>query len=162
TLRGRELQERVHPDEPRRRRRGEEGVRAVLRGALRRDRREASGRGRHRIFVGRAIVRSMSDARALARRHPDPRRRRARARREGTISNANAKLAIDFDVRPPKEGEAGWYIPSVNTWGFTLTRLHARYRKDALGEDLVFKETGGVLGGREDFGAKDQRHDAQA
>jgi MYXO-CTERM domain-containing protein len=30
-----------------------------------------------------------------------------------------------------------------------LTRLHARYGKDALGEDLVFKEAAPIVGGRE-------------
>jgi hypothetical protein len=33
--------------------------------------------------------------------------------------------------------------------GFTLTRLHARYTKDALGEDLVFREAKPIVGGRE-------------
>jgi hypothetical protein len=33
--------------------------------------------------------------------------------------------------------------------GFTLTRLHARYTKEALGEDLVFREAKPIVGGRE-------------
>jgi hypothetical protein len=33
--------------------------------------------------------------------------------------------------------------------GFVLTRLHARYGKDALANDLVFKEAGPIVGGRE-------------
>lgn len=32
---------------------------------------------------------------------------------------------------------------------YTLTRLHARYGKDTLGEDLVFKEAAAIVGGRE-------------
>ena len=32
---------------------------------------------------------------------------------------------------------------------FVLTRLHARYGKDALGSDLVFKEAPPIVGGRE-------------
>ncbi|HKU37766.1 MAG TPA: DUF2330 domain-containing protein [Polyangiales bacterium] len=32
--------------------------------------------------------------------------------------------------------------------GFTLTRLHARYTKDSLGEDLVFKLAPGIAGGQ--------------
>jgi MYXO-CTERM domain-containing protein len=32
---------------------------------------------------------------------------------------------------------------------FVLTRLHARYGKDALGDDLVFKAAGAIVGGRE-------------
>jgi hypothetical protein len=34
-------------------------------------------------------------------------------------------------------------------WGWTLTRLHARYTKDALGADLVFREAPAIVGGRE-------------
>lgn len=37
---------------------------------------------------------------------------------------------------------------SINAYGFTLTRLHARYSKDMLGEDLVFQQAGGIVGGR--------------
>jgi hypothetical protein len=33
--------------------------------------------------------------------------------------------------------------------GFTLTRMHARYAKDSLGEDLVFRAAGPITGGRE-------------
>jgi hypothetical protein len=33
--------------------------------------------------------------------------------------------------------------------GFVLTRLHARYGKDAIGEDLVFKAAPPIAGGRE-------------
>ncbi|HEX7603257.1 MAG TPA: MYXO-CTERM sorting domain-containing protein, partial [Polyangiaceae bacterium] len=35
------------------------------------------------------------------------------------------------------------------TAGFTLTRLHMRYAKDALGDDLVFREAPPIVGGRE-------------
>ncbi len=38
-----------------------------------------------------------------------------------------------------------WFQPS----GFVLTRLHARYGKESLGEDLVFKEAPPITGGRE-------------
>jgi MYXO-CTERM domain-containing protein len=41
----------------------------------------------------------------------------------------------------------------TNEWGvaseFTLTRLHARYDKSSLGEDLVFQEAPPIVGGRE-------------
>ncbi len=37
--------------------------------------------------------------------------------------------------------------------GFVLTRLHARYSKKDLGEDLVFKEAGAIVGGRERMGS---------
>jgi hypothetical protein len=35
-----------------------------------------------------------------------------------------------------------------NPWGFVLTRVHARYTKDNLGEDLVFKAAPPIYGGR--------------
>jgi len=40
---------------------------------------------------------------------------------------------------------------SKRRWGggFVLTRLHARYAKDALGEDLVFRAAPPIVGGRE-------------
>jgi len=40
-------------------------------------------------------------------------------------------------------------LPSKQAWGFVLTRLHARYTKDNLGEDLVFKAAPPIVGGRE-------------
>jgi hypothetical protein len=42
--------------------------------------------------------------------------------------------------------------PTARRWrpsGFVLTRLHARYSKDTLGDDLVFKEAPAIAGGRE-------------
>ena len=36
---------------------------------------------------------------------------------------------------------------------FVLTRLHARYTREALGDDLAFKEAGPIVGGREVRGA---------
>jgi MYXO-CTERM domain-containing protein len=44
--------------------------------------------------------------------------------------------------------------------GFTLTRLHARYTKDSLGEDLVFQQAPPIAGGRgipDEHGALDQK-----
>jgi hypothetical protein len=37
----------------------------------------------------------------------------------------------------------------LNAYGFVLTRLHARYDKESLGEDLVFKAAPPIAGGRE-------------
>jgi len=45
---------------------------------------------------------------------------------------------------PPMRRRPGWF-PS----GFVVTRLHARYSKDALGEDLVFRAAPPIIGGRE-------------
>lgn len=39
--------------------------------------------------------------------------------------------------------------PPQGAWGWTLTRLHARYDANALGADLVFKEAPAIVGGRE-------------
>ena len=46
---------------------------------------------------------------------------------------------------PPPPGRRPWFSPN----GFVLTRLHARYGKESLGEDLVFKEAPPITGGRE-------------
>ncbi len=43
--------------------------------------------------------------------------------------------------------EQGW-----NQAGWTLTRLHARYGPDDIGEDLVFEKADAISGGREVFG----------
>ena len=45
-------------------------------------------------------------------------------------------------------GRGGWRPSS----GFVVTRLHARYSKDALGEDLVFRAAAPIVGGREAMG----------
>ncbi|MEZ4312009.1 MAG: DUF2330 domain-containing protein [Polyangiaceae bacterium] len=48
----------------------------------------------------------------------------------------------------------GDVIPSANQgmYDFVLTRLHARYGKDSLGDDLVFKTAKPIAGGREHMG----------
>ncbi|RMH38446.1 MAG: DUF2330 domain-containing protein [Deltaproteobacteria bacterium] len=44
----------------------------------------------------------------------------------------------------------GDVIPGgTSPWEFVVTRLHARYGKDSLGEDLVFKQAPPIAGGRE-------------
>ncbi len=45
-------------------------------------------------------------------------------------------------------------------YGFVLTRLHARYTKEELKEDLVFKAAGPILGGREWYNDKDELEQA--
>jgi hypothetical protein len=55
--------------------------------------------------------------------------------------------SIDF---APNGGTAGTVVLRGGGAGsFVLTRLHARYAKDALGSDLVFKEAPPIVGGRE-------------
>jgi MYXO-CTERM domain-containing protein len=48
-----------------------------------------------------------------------------------------------FRGRVPSEYE--WSVPSE----FVLTRLHARYNQDSLGEDLIFQAAPAIIGGRE-------------
>jgi MYXO-CTERM domain-containing protein len=43
----------------------------------------------------------------------------------------------------------GDVIADANPWGMVLTRLHARYDKSDLGEDLVFRKAEPIAGGRE-------------
>ena len=55
---------------------------------------------------------------------------------------------------PPEEASmtASYLLgmaPVVSYTPWTITRLHARYSKDALGEDIVFKEVEPIVGGRE-------------
>jgi MYXO-CTERM domain-containing protein len=45
----------------------------------------------------------------------------------------------------PLDESLSWSVPNE----FVLTRLHARYDKDSLGEDLVFAEAPAIVGGRE-------------
>ncbi|MFV8750603.1 DUF2330 domain-containing protein [Nannocystaceae bacterium ST9] len=45
----------------------------------------------------------------------------------------------------PLDESLQWSVPNE----FVLTRLHARYTKDSLGEDLVFAEAPAIVGGRE-------------
>jgi hypothetical protein len=51
------------------------------------------------------------------------------------------------------EGEiqtlGGDVVPNVHAYGLVLTRLHARYAKDSLGEDIVFRPAPAIEGGRE-------------
>jgi hypothetical protein len=45
--------------------------------------------------------------------------------------------------------DMAWQVPSE----FVLTRLHARYGAESLGEDLVFRAAPPIVGGRESFGS---------
>ena len=46
----------------------------------------------------------------------------------------------------------------LTPWEATITRLHVRYTKDSLGQDLVFRAAGAIEGGT---GATEGSHDAQ-
>jgi hypothetical protein len=56
----------------------------------------------------------------------------------GPTLDANDYLTLGADV-----------LPDQPTWGWTITRLHARYEKDDIGADLMFREADPILGGRE-------------
>ncbi len=57
----------------------------------------------------------------------------------------------------PRPGPAATGSPGMGRgpsyYGYVLTRLHARYTKDQLAEDLVFREAAPIMGGREIYGA---------
>jgi hypothetical protein len=55
---------------------------------------------------------------------------------------------LDSASEPPTSGIGGRPFPGGSSINFTLTRLHARYTKDSLGEDLVFKQAKPIAGGR--------------
>ncbi len=62
------------------------------------------------------------------------------------VSSTPASKPSGIGRRPmPSRGRRVSGRPSA----FVLTRLHARYSKDDLGEDLVFKEANPIAGGRE-------------
>jgi hypothetical protein len=42
----------------------------------------------------------------------------------------------------------------LQPWNVTLTRLHTRYRKESLGEDLIFRKAPPLSGGNESHGGK--------
>ena len=48
-----------------------------------------------------------------------------------------------------KSGRPGSFINPNMGGQFVLTRLHVRYTKESLGEDLTFKAAGAIVGGRE-------------
>jgi hypothetical protein len=58
--------------------------------------------------------------------------------------DGNDFATLGGDVITPASGDQ--YDPRNS---MVLTRLHARYGKDALGEDLVFREAAPIVGGRE-------------
>jgi len=60
--------------------------------------------------------------------------------------------ATETEVRLPlnmsMQAQASWQVQNRLN-GFVLTRLHARYAKETLGEDLVFRPADPITGGRE-------------
>ena len=59
-------------------------------------------------------------------------------------------------VPPPPPSPPAMRRPTFNPWArgqMVLTRLHVRYTKESLGEDLTFKAAPAIVGGREVMGA---------
>jgi hypothetical protein len=71
------------------------------------------------------------------------------------------EFTVKFDVEKGAPGSGWWRPPPPNTWGFTLTRLHTRYAKETLGQDLIFREAQPVIGGREEYNVAEQDHGAK-
>ena len=67
--------------------------------------------------------------------------------------------AGDQPPAPPVQGR-GVTIPPGMPYDFVVTRVHARYTKAALGEDLVFKKAAPIEGGRE-YGTMHGKQTAQ-
>ena len=64
-------------------------------------------------------------------------------------------MTLGADVLPSVgvvDERTSWSLPGQ----FVLTRLHARYAKESLGEDLVFREAAAIVGGREVSGANNK------
>ena len=81
---------------------------------------------------------------------------RTLARHKGAVVTEYAWDAMSCDPCPtPPLTEAELMtlgadtLTTLDNRQFTLTRLHARYGKGALGEDLIFREAGPIVGGRE-------------
>ena len=67
---------------------------------------------------------------------------------------------LGADVLPTYERALKGLGPADQVWSapgeFVLTRLHARYSRDSLGEDLVFQAAAPITGGREVYAAAAQ------
>jgi hypothetical protein len=88
---------------------------------------------------------------------------RWRRRRYPAGKHEEGKLGftVRFDLEKAAPGQGWWKPTPPNAFGFTLTRLHTRYAKDALGQDLIFREAPPIVGGREEYGAVEQDHGAK-
>lgn len=70
----------------------------------------------------------------------------------GPALNWNDLATLGYDVLPPQATGVGGFRGGRGRGGggqWVLTRLHARYTKETLGEDLVFREAKPIIGGRE-------------
>jgi len=63
------------------------------------------------------------------------------------IATLGGDVLADAAAQPAGQNGAPINV-GVSPYGFTLTRLHARYEKEGLGEDLIFRQASGIMGGR--------------
>jgi hypothetical protein len=75
------------------------------------------------------------------------------------------KTAVEAGGVPTTDAVISFKVsnaPQPRLWGWTITRLHARYAKDALGQDIVFRAAPPIIGGREVAGPTGElEHGAQ-
>jgi hypothetical protein len=64
-------------------------------------------------------------------------------------NNTTVTVVYSVDLAPNGGTGGSVFLRGGSMGSFVLTRLHARYGKDALGSDLVFKEAPPIVGGRE-------------
>jgi len=70
----------------------------------------------------------------------------------GDVATAKNPVVPSNDPLQPFPTRAG-----LGVWEVTLTRLHARYGKESLGEDLVFRKAPPIRGGNENWGGKNSQ-----
>ena len=104
--------------------------------------------GRHRVRLADDRLRSVPDAAAVARRARDagPGRARRDRRRGRAAGVAAGTTKPSVAARERARATPQPFFGSAPSW--VLTRLHARYGKETLSEDLVFREAKPAMGGR--------------
>ena len=129
-----QLPQRHDPDQPRGQGRDPRAVREVLCLAVRPHPRSSQPQGASvdRVRVGGEQLRPLPRA-------------RARASRSWSCSAPTCSRATPM-ASTSKASCSRHESPGRSTSDFVLTRLHARYDKASLGEDLVFQTAGGLRG----------------
>ena len=70
------------------------------------------------------------------------------------LSEGDLRLLGGDVAGPGPEARPGRGGDPLRVWNVTLTRLHTRYSRDTLGEDLVFRKAAPIAGGNESWGGK--------
>jgi len=99
------------------------------------------------VTLGADVLPSVSSETDLV----DPQILRALGADAGVSTRPGAKPSPLLGTAPPPVRRRYYGLRS----SFVLTRLHARYTKDAIGDDLVFREAPPIVGGREVRGGRD-------